>query len=65
MGTCKVKPREEGGAVDDTLNVYGAKELKVADLSKTPSNVGANTNITALVIGERAADRFIRELGLV
>ncbi|KAJ6781884.1 hypothetical protein PWT90_09925 [Aphanocladium album] len=64
MGTCKMKPREKGGAVDAELNVYGVKGLKVADLSIAPSNVGANTNNTALAIGERAADIFIKELGL-
>jgi choline dehydrogenase-like flavoprotein len=64
MGTCKMKPPQEEGAVDAALSVYGVEGLKVADLSITPSNVGANTNNTALVIGERAADVFIRELGL-
>ncbi len=64
MGTCKMKPREQGGAVDAALNVYGVKGLKVADLSIIPGNVGANTNNTALAVGERAADIFIHELGL-
>lgn len=58
MGTCKVKPREEGGAVDDTLNVYGVERLKVSDLSMAPGNVRANTDNTALAIGERAADIY-------
>ena len=35
-----------------------------ADLSIVPENVGANTNNTALMIGEKAADIIIRELGL-
>jgi hypothetical protein len=37
------------------LNVYGTRRLKVADLSMVPENVGANTNNTALAIGEKAA----------
>ena len=57
-------PREEGGVVDPGLNVYGTKGLKVADLSIAPGNVAANTNNTALMIGEKAADIVIRELGL-
>lgn len=30
LGTCAMKPREEGGVVDKKLNVYGVKGLKVA-----------------------------------
>ena len=33
MGTCAMKAREEGGVVDDRLNVYGAQNLKVAGKS--------------------------------
>lgn len=64
LGTCKMAPREKGGVVDASLSVYGIKGLKLADLSIPPGNVGANTNNTALMIGEKAADIFIRELGL-
>lgn len=64
LGTCKMAPREEGGVVDPALNVYGTRALKVADLSIPPENVAANTNNTALMIGEKAADIIIHELGL-
>lgn len=64
QGTCKMMPREKGGAIDANLGVYGVQGLKVADLSITPGNIGANTNNAALAIGEKAADIFIRELGL-
>lgn len=64
MGTCKMMPREKGGAVDSSLGVYGVEGLKVADLSITPGNIGANTANAAMAIGEKAADIFIRELGL-
>jgi hypothetical protein len=37
---------------------------KIADLSIPPENVGANTNNTALVIGEKAADIILNDLGL-
>jgi alcohol oxidase len=62
-GTCKMAPRDKGG-VDASLSVYGIGGLKVADLSVPPENVGANTNNTALMIGEKAADIFIKELKL-
>ncbi|KAH8648627.1 alcohol oxidase-like protein [Xylariales sp. PMI_506] len=64
QGTCKMGPLEDGGVVDSSLSVYGVEGLKVADMSITPKHVAANTNNTALAIGERAADIFIQELGL-
>ena len=64
QGTCKMMAREKGGVVDGSLSVYGVEGLKVADLSITPGNIGANTNNAALAVGEKAADIFIRELGL-
>ncbi|KAK7409276.1 hypothetical protein QQX98_008516 [Neonectria punicea] len=64
LGTAKMAPRDEYGVVDRDLNVYGTKGLKIADMSVPPVNVGANTNNTALVIGEKAADIIIKELGL-
>lgn len=64
LGTCKMAPAENLGVVDASLNVHGIKGLKLADLSVPPENVGANTGNTAFVIGEKAADIFIKELGL-
>jgi alcohol oxidase len=57
-----MKPRGRGGVLDPHLNVYGVQGLKVADLSICPSNVGANTYSTALVIGEKAAVIIAEEL---
>ncbi|RYP04331.1 hypothetical protein DL764_004524 [Monosporascus ibericus] len=64
LGTCKMAAVNEMGVVDPMLSVYGVEGLKVADMSIVPENVGANTNSTALAIGEKAANIFIRELGL-
>lgn len=64
IATAKMAPREENGVVDRNLNVWGTKALKIADLSIPPMNVGANTNNTAMVIGEKAADIIIEELAL-
>lgn len=64
LGTCKMQPQDKMGVVDSSLNVYGVTGLKIADMSIVPSNVAANTNDTALAIGEKAADICIRELGL-
>lgn len=51
-------------AVDPHLNVYGISNLKIADMSIPPLEVAANLYNTALMIGERASDIIIRELGL-
>ncbi|KAJ3475835.1 hypothetical protein NLI96_g11573 [Meripilus lineatus] len=64
LGTCSMKPREVGGVVDSALNVYGVKNLKVADMSIAPGNVGSNTYSTALTIGEKAAIIIASELGI-
>lgn len=64
LGTAKMAPREEMGVVDKVLNVHGVKGLKVVDISIAPENVAANTNNTAMAIGERAADIIANELGL-
>ncbi|KAK6334519.1 hypothetical protein TWF730_003733 [Orbilia blumenaviensis] len=63
-GTCPMKPLEDGGVVDEKLNVYGVKGLKVADLSIMPSNVAGNTYSTSLLVGEKAAAILAEELGI-
>jgi choline dehydrogenase-like flavoprotein len=64
LGTCKMAPHNRKGVVDSNLGVYGVEGLKIADMSIVPRNVAANTNNTALAIGEKAADIFIKELSL-
>ncbi|KAF5368052.1 hypothetical protein D9758_004391 [Tetrapyrgos nigripes] len=64
LGTCAMKPRDQSGVVDSALNVYGVENLKVADLSIAPSNVGSNTYNTALVVGEKTALILAQELGI-
>ncbi|RDW83061.1 hypothetical protein BP5796_04552 [Coleophoma crateriformis] len=64
LGTCAMREKSKGGVVDADLNVYGTQGLKVADLSLVPENVGANTNNTALVVGEKTAVIIGRELGI-
>lgn len=56
---------EKLSVVDACLNVYEVTRLKIADLSIPSSNVAANTNNTAIVISEKAADIFIAELRLL
>lgn len=65
LGTTKMAPRDDGGVVDSSLSVYGVEGLKVVDLSIVPENVGANTNNTAFVVGEKAADIIAKDLGII
>jgi len=64
LGTCAMKPREEGGVVDKRLNVFGTTNLKVVDLSICPDNLGTNTYSSALLVGEKGADLAAEELGV-
>ncbi|TVY35493.1 Alcohol oxidase [Lachnellula occidentalis] len=68
LGTCSMAPKEgneivKHGVLDERLNVHGVKNLKVADLSICPDNVGCNTYSTALLIGEKAAMLTAEDLG--
>lgn len=62
LGTCAMKPLKDGGVVDARLNVYGTQNLKVADLSIAPENIGGNVGNTAFAIGEKAALILAEEL---
>jgi choline dehydrogenase len=47
--------------VDQHLRVHGMDNLWIGDASIMPTVAHANTNLTSMMIGERAAD-FIKEL---
>ena len=56
-GTCKMGPESDPMAVvDQHCRVRGLQNLRVVDLSICPNVVRANTNATAIVIAERAAN---------
>ena len=56
-GTCKMGSDSDAEAVIDQYGrVYGVEGLRVADASIMPDCVRANTNATAMMIGERMAD---------
>ncbi|KZV99656.1 alcohol oxidase [Exidia glandulosa HHB12029] len=62
LATCAMRPRADGGVVSPRLDVYGTKQLKVADLSICPSNVSANMYSTAVAMGEKAAQIILEDL---
>jgi choline dehydrogenase len=62
VGTCKMGPADDPGAVVDSRDkVHGLDGLYVADASLIPVVPRANTNIPAAVVGERVASWLIEE----
>jgi len=61
VGTCKMAPASDPGAVvDHCLRVRGIEGLRVIDASIMPTIVGGNTNSPSMMIGGRGA-KFILE----
>jgi len=57
VGTCKMGPASDPMAVVDASGrVHGLSGLRVADAAIMPTIPRANTNLTAIMIGERIAD---------
>lgn len=55
-GTCRMgRPDDPGAVVDPELRVIGYDGLRVADASVLPDLPRANTHLTAVMVGERAA----------
>jgi choline dehydrogenase len=61
VGTCMMGPASNPmSVVDQTLRVHGLENLWIGDASIMPTVTRANTNLSAIMIGERVAD-FITE----
>jgi choline dehydrogenase len=61
IGTCMMGPAaNKTVVVDERLRVHGIANLWIGDASIMPTVTHANTNLTAIMIGERLAD-FIKE----
>ena len=58
VGTCSMGTGPNA-VVDPQLRVVGVEGLRVADASVAPTVPGANTNATAIMIGEKAADLIL------
>ena len=59
--TCKMGPSSDSMAVVDQCGkVHGLEGIRVVDASIMPDCIRANTNVSAMVIGERVAE-FVRQ----
>lgn len=57
VGTVRMGPADDPSTVvDERCAVHGHESLYVCDASVMPNTVRANTNLTSIMIGERAAD---------
>ncbi len=57
LGTCKMGPASDPGAVvDGELRVHGIEGLRVVDASVMPDLVGGNINAPVMMIAEKASD---------
>jgi choline dehydrogenase-like flavoprotein len=57
--TCRIV-----SVVDPQLRVLGVDALRVADASVMPDIISGNTNATAIMIGEKAAEMIARDNGI-
>ncbi len=55
-GSCAMRPREQGGVVDERLHVYGTRKLRIVDASVFPLEPVGNIQSTVYAVAERAAD---------
>lgn len=55
LGTMAMKPREEGGAVNARLVVYGTTNVRVVDASVWPTQVTGHLVSTIYAVAEKAA----------
>ena len=62
VGTCKMGS-DEMAVVNDRLQVYGIKNLRVIDASIMPEIISGNTNAAAIMIAEKGADMIKEDMG--
>ncbi len=60
VGTCSLGPADDPNAVCDARGrLHGLERVVVADCSLMPVVPRANTNVPAVVVGERIADLLL------
>lgn len=56
VGTCRMGNNPARTVVNPKLEVHGLRNLRVADASVFPCIVSGNTNVPAIMVGEKGAD---------
>lgn len=62
MGSCRMSSDESAGAVNSECEVYGVKNLFVADGSVFPTSLGVNPMITIMSLARRTAQVVVKRL---
>lgn len=62
-GTCRMSLTQEDGVVDQSLRVYGVRNLRIADASVLPRCGGASISASIYMIGERCAEFAMNQNG--
>src|SRR5215831_6392804 len=58
--TCRMGP-DPSAVVDERVRVRGFEGLRVIDASIMPTVVSGNTNVAAVMIGEKSADMVLQD----
>ncbi len=61
VGTCRMAPNGENGAVDARLRVHGLEGLRVVDASVFPSIVSGNINAAVMMVAAKAAALILED----
>ena len=61
VSTCRMGPDPRIDVVDNRLRVYGAPGLRVVDASIFPTLTSGNTNVPAIMVGEKGADLILAD----
>jgi len=61
VGTCRMAPSAERGAVDARLRIYGVEGLRVVDASVFPSVVSGNVNAPVMMIAAKAGAAILED----
>lgn len=61
VGTCRMAPGEQAGAVDSRLRVFGLEGLRVADASVFPAIVSGNVNAPVMMVAAKGAAMILED----